>query len=60
MPRQETKRIEIGDLTESVTLAVQRALEASKAGPGSPLRRARIICGIILEPPPILPEVRRE
>jgi len=48
MPERQIKQIDIGDLAENVTTAVQRALEAQK---GSGLwRNPRIICGFILEP----------
>ena len=60
MPKQEPKRIEIGDLAESVTLGVQRALEASKASPNNPFPHPRIILGIILEPSAVVPDVRAE
>jgi hypothetical protein len=50
MPR-EIQKIDIGDLTENVTAAVQRALEA-RGGPGNtPPPFGRIVLGIIIEPP---------
>jgi hypothetical protein len=60
MPKEEAKRIEIGDLAEQVTLGVQRALEASKASPNKPFPHPRIICGIILEPSAVVPAIRPE
>jgi hypothetical protein len=50
MPKEKVKRIEIGDLAESVTLGVQRAIAASKLAPDHPHWPPRIICGFILEP----------
>ena len=47
MPEQ-IKRIEIGDLAEAVTTAVNRALESSPNP--SPWRYPRIIIGLIYEP----------
>ena len=51
MPEQ-IKRIEIGDLTEAVTSAVNRALQAQKSDEPvpSPWRYPRIIIGLIYEP----------
>jgi len=46
VPKQ-IQRIDIGDLTEAVTTAVQRALQAQK---GDLFRNPRIIVGFILEP----------
>jgi hypothetical protein len=46
--RQQIKQIDIGDLTENVTSAVRRALEAQQ--PPRFWRPPRIICGLILEP----------
>lgn len=51
MPKEELKRIDIGDLTEAVTLAVQRAIASRKAiDPINPFHNPRIICGLIIEP----------
>lgn len=47
MPEQ-IKRIDIGDLTEAVTTAVQRSLATQKPDPL--WRNPRIICGLIIEP----------
>jgi hypothetical protein len=47
---QQIKRIDIGELTENVTIAVQRALEAQKAGSQGLFRNPRIIVGFIIEP----------
>jgi hypothetical protein len=45
-------KIDLGDLTETVTLSVRRVLEERQVGTGaSAFRNPRIIIGIILEPP---------
>jgi hypothetical protein len=46
----EAKRIDIGDLTEAVTVAVQRAIATHKLAANNPFRNPRIICGLIIEP----------
>jgi hypothetical protein len=53
VPERQIKQIDIGDLAETVTTAVGRALEAQKGA--ALLRNPRIICGFILEPlyPPL-------
>jgi hypothetical protein len=43
---EEIKKIDVGDLTQNVTAAVQRTLEA-RTGPTA---FGRIIIGIIIEP----------
>ncbi len=53
MPEQ-IKRIDIGDLTEAVTTAVHRALEAQKTSRLWP--NPRIIIGFVIDNPP-LPEI---
>ena len=47
---QQIKRIDIGDLTENVTIAVHRALEAQKAAPL--IKNPRLIIGIIIDEGP--------
>ena len=49
MPEPQIKRIEIGELTEAVTTAVNRAL-ASTPEPIPWRRNPRIIIGLIYEP----------
>lgn len=44
----QVQKIDIGDLTENVTMAVQRALATKGAATVNPFRR--IIIGIILDP----------
>ena len=50
MPKEEPKRIDIGDLTEAVTVAVQRAIQSNVRQANNPWNHPRIICGLILEP----------
>ena len=50
MPKEEIKRIDIGDLTEAVTVAVQRAIKSNVRDVNDPWHHPRIICGLILEP----------
>ena len=50
MPESQTKRIDVGDLTEVVTSAVSRAIEAQKP-PGYWPGNHHIIIGIIIGDP---------
>jgi len=53
MPKEELekiKRVDIGDLTESIATAVQRVIEAGRLDRKNPFSNPRIICGFILEP----------
>jgi hypothetical protein len=47
---EEIKRIDIGDLTEAVTTAVHRALEAQKTS--RLWTNPRIIIGFVIDNPP--------
>jgi hypothetical protein len=49
MPNPQIKQIDVGDLTESVTSAVQRVI-ASQGDPPLWIRPPRIICGLIIDP----------
>jgi hypothetical protein len=51
MSNEPIKPIDIGDLTESVTSAVQRVLASQKEN-ALFVRPPRLICGIIFEPQP--------
>lgn len=55
--RERPQRIDVGDLAENITLAVQRALQAQGAAvPGPPWR---IIIGLIFDHV-VAPQIRSE